>query len=78
MPSQRAPTMNVMVTVDEHHRDNLDAVASRLESAGMNVAGKLSLGGVIVGEVAHADLAKLRDIEGIKAVEPEPVYFADR
>ena len=72
------PTMNVMVTVDENHRDRLDAVAERLKSAGLNVAEKFTLGGIIVGEVASADLAKLRAVEGIKAVEQEPTYHADR
>jgi hypothetical protein len=70
-------TMNVMVTIDEHHRDKLDAVAGHLEAAGLNVAEKFTLGGVIVGEVAPANLAKLHAVEGIKAIEEEPTFRAD-
>jgi hypothetical protein len=71
-------TLNVMVTLDERHRDRLDAVAVQLESAGLNVADKFSLGGVIVGKVAVADLARLRAVEGIKTVEEEPTFHAGR
>jgi hypothetical protein len=71
------PPMNVMVTLDEDHRDQLDAVASHLEAAGMSVADKF-LGGVIVGEVSSADFAKLHTVEGIKKIEEEPMFFADR
>lgn len=72
------PTLNVMVTVDERHRDQLEAVAGLLESAGMRVADKFVLGGVIVGMVVRADLAKLHAVEGIKAIEEEPTFHADR
>ena len=41
------PTLNVLVTVDDRHRDGLEAMARRLKSAGMNVAEVFPLGGVI-------------------------------
>ncbi len=71
-------TMNVMCTVDESHRDRLASVARKLESAGMKVAETLDLSGIIIGEVAHADLAKVHAVEGIEAVEEEPNFHVDR
>lgn len=71
-------TAQVMVTVDERHRGQLTAVAGRLEAVGMSVAETFALGGVIVGEVARADLGKLQTVEGIEAVEEEPTFHADR
>jgi hypothetical protein len=66
-----------MVTVDERHRGQLEAVAGQLESAGMSVADKFVLGGVIVGKVARGDLAKLHAVAGIKAIEEEPTFHSD-
>jgi len=71
-------TINVMVTVDEGHRSQLDSVAGRLAAAGLNVSGKFTVGGLIVGEVATDDLAKQHRVEGIKAIEEEPTLFVDR
>ena len=49
--------VNVLVTVTDAHRDKLDAVADRLVSAGMAVAEKFPLGGVIAGEVSAVSSA---------------------
>ncbi len=69
--------MNVLVTVDEQYRHQLDKVESQLKSAGMKVAEKIELGGVIAGEVAQADLSKLHTVEGVASVEEEPIFSAD-
>ena len=69
-------TMNVLVTVDERHRDELGAVAQRLKAAGMSVANLFPLGGVIAGEVASGNLGKLQPVEGIATVEEEPQFSA--
>lgn len=70
-------TTNVMVTVDESHRDQLDVVTHHLASAGLAVSDKFALGGVIVGEIATVDLAKLRRIAGVKTIEEEPTFTAE-
>lgn len=80
MPSKKSKpesAVNVLVTVDERHRDKLDAVADRLASAGMNIAEKFRLGGVIAGEVPRGKIDRLRSIEEVSAVEEEPVFKAD-
>jgi hypothetical protein len=66
--------VGVLVTVDDDHRDRLGEMAERLQSAGLNVAETFPLGGVIAGEAAPRDLAKLRAIEGIASVEEEPSF----
>ena len=70
------PPVNVLVTVDERHRDELQAVAGRLTTAGMSVAEVFPLGGVIAGAVASNDLGKLQKVEGIASVEAEPRFSA--
>jgi len=86
MPSRKvAPKANVapkadvsvLVTLAESHRHELDAVADRLESAGMSVGQKFRLGGVIAGEVAKDKLGAIRKFEGVSAVEEEPSFKAD-
>jgi hypothetical protein len=69
-------SVNVLVTVGESHRDHLDAVADQLKSAGMNVAEKFPLGGVIAGEVPRNKLSKLRGLKEVAAVEEEPTFKA--
>jgi hypothetical protein len=66
--------INVLVTVDERHRGELESVARQLEAAGMSVADMFSLGGVIAGTVTAADLEKLQSVEGILSVEEEPEF----
>lgn len=69
--------MNILVTVTEQHRDRLDAIADLLKSAGMTVAEKFPLGGVIAGEVATRNMRRLHTVdEGIAAVEEEPTFHA--
>jgi hypothetical protein len=70
------PAVSVLVTVGQHHRDRLDAVASQLESFGMNVAEKFPLGGVIAGEVPRDKLATLRNLKEVATVEEEPTFKA--
>jgi len=80
MPSRKvAPEadVSVLVTVADSHRGNLDAVADRLESAGMSVGQKFRLGGVIAGEVAKNKLGMIRKFEGVSTVEEEPSFKAD-
>jgi hypothetical protein len=79
MPSRKVASksdVSVPVTVAESHRDELDAVANRLESAGMSVAEKFRLGGVIAGEVARNKIGVIRKFEEVAAVEEEPVFKA--
>jgi hypothetical protein len=66
--------VGVLVTLDDDHRNQLSEMAKRLESAGLHVAETFPLGGVIAGEAAQGDLAKLRAIEGIASVEEEPSF----
>lgn len=65
---------HVLVTVDDDHRGHLDAFARELRSAGLCVVDCFPMSGVIAGSVAPTDLEKLRTIEGVAAVEEEPVY----
>ncbi len=67
---------DVLVTVTEDYRDKLPEVSDRLRSAGLAEEGRFELSGVIAGKVARRDLAKLKEVEGVAAVEPEPTFRA--
>jgi hypothetical protein len=79
MPSGKAAPekdVSVLVTVAEPHRGELDAVADRLASEGMAIAGKFRLGGVIVGAVARNKLGAIRKLKEVSAVEEERTFKA--
>jgi hypothetical protein len=68
--------MNVLVSVDKHHRNKLRSIAKSLESAGMTVADLFETTGMIAGEVASADFSKLRDVVGVTSVEEDQTFHA--
>lgn len=70
------PAVNILVTVDEQHREELHNVARELESAGMTVAEVFSGSGVIAGAAAGGDLGKLQSVQGVASVEEEPTFEA--
>lgn len=72
----RENTVNIMVSVDEQHREELNSVARRLESVGMTVAEVFPISGVIAGAAASGDLTKLRSVQGVASVEEEPAFDA--
>ena len=45
-----------------------------LQAAGLSVADRYPMSGIIAGDVAVADLARVRAVEGIAAVEEEPTF----
>jgi hypothetical protein len=70
------PPVNVLVSVDEQHRDRLKQVAQRLQQMGMRIAETFPLGGTIAGAVAASDMGKLRAVAGVASVEEEPTFQA--
>lgn len=70
------PTVNIMISVDEQHRGELNDVARELKSAGMTVAEIFPISGVIAGAAARGDLRKLRSVHGVASVEEEPTFEA--
>ena len=70
------PAVNILVSIDEKHRDEVHDVARELESAGMKVAEVFAISGVIAGAAAGDDLSKLRSVRGVASVEEEPTFEA--
>lgn len=70
------PAINILVSVNEQRREELNSVARELESAGMKVAEIFPISGVISGAAAGGDLAKLRSVQGVSSVEEEPTFEA--
>jgi precorrin-6B methylase 2 len=60
---------DVTVTVADSHRTDPDAVARRLELAGMQVEQILTVVGIITGSVAEEQIAALEAVEGVAAIE---------
>jgi hypothetical protein len=60
----------VVVSVDEQHRDAVQDVASRLQDAGLEGAVVLAEAGVVTGGVPHAEaFHALKGVAGVEAAE---------
>ncbi|MFN2466896.1 MAG: hypothetical protein ABR521_02010 [Gaiellaceae bacterium] len=60
----------VVVSVDEQHRDALHDVASKLQDAGLEGAVVLAEAGVVTGGVPHAEAFQaLKGVAGVEAAE---------
>jgi len=63
-------SFEVVVSVDEEHRDAVQDVASRLQDAGLEGAVVLAEAGVVTGGVAHAEaFHALKGVAGVEAAE---------
>lgn len=74
--SQDEDSTDVLVTVDSAHRGMLPEVSRRLKTAGLTEEARYEISGVIAGKASPQDLSKLRDVEGVAAVEQEPTFRA--
>jgi hypothetical protein len=70
------PPINILVSVDEQYRKELNNITQELKSAGMTVAEVFSGSGVIAGAAAGGVLGKLRSVQGVASVEEEPTFEA--
>lgn len=68
------PDIQLQVTVDRAHRNNLAEVADRLRAAGMKVDQELASIGVLTGSADEAKVKALREVEGVVNVEPQETY----
>ena len=68
--------VSILVSVEDKHRDQLESVVKQLRSAGMSVADVFPLSCTVAGQAASSDLGKLRQVEGVQAVEEEPTFRA--
>jgi hypothetical protein len=81
MSSEQRPedqeSTEVLVTVADAYRESLPEVSRRLKSAGLTEESLFEISGVIAGKAARTDLSKLRDVEGVAAVEQDPTFGAN-
>jgi hypothetical protein len=68
------PDIQLQVTVDRTHRNNLADVADRLRAAGMKVDQELASIGVLTGSADAAKVEALGEVEGVVSVEPQATY----
>jgi len=61
---------NITVTVDDEHADSMGQVAATLRACGMQISQVLEAVGVITGSVPEDGVAELRNIHGVKSVDP--------
>jgi hypothetical protein len=61
--------VRVSVSVDNAHLEDIDRLAERLQSSGMNVEQTLSSIGVINGSIESESIDNLSQIEGVRQVE---------
>jgi hypothetical protein len=60
---------NVMITVDDAHRDKFAAVVKACVAAGLTVEEKMPTLAALTGTIDEANLAALRKVPGVGAVE---------
>ncbi|MGY1712688.1 hypothetical protein ACI8AC_24570 [Geodermatophilus sp. SYSU D00758] len=65
------PPARISVTVDEVHRDRLDAVARALTASGMQVERVLGSLGVITGRAPAGTRPALLAVEGVASVDEQ-------
>ena len=64
------PKVEVMITVAEDRRANLNQIASQLQSYGLDITGEpLESLGMICGKAAENNLDHLRNVDGVTAIE---------
>jgi hypothetical protein len=63
--------IDILVSVDDKHLDQIHSVSKRLRSKGMAVTEVLEISGVITGSAQPESLAALRNVPGVAAVEPD-------
>jgi len=64
------PRVEVIITVAEDRRANLNQIASQLQSYGLDITGEpLESLGMICGKAAENNLDHLRHVDGVTAIE---------
>jgi hypothetical protein len=61
----------IVVTIDDQHLPEIQAIASSLRMAGMRVENVLTMTGMITGEVSQIQINELRNVSGVVNVEPD-------
>lgn len=62
-------TVNIVVSVDDEHLDQILDVVTNLQASGMNVENVMPEVGVISGSVDSTQIETLSQTEGVAAVE---------
>ena len=66
--------VKISVSVDDTHLSQIQQVSQQLQSSGMNVEQTLSSIGVISGSISNDRLNSLKQIKGVKNIEPQENY----
>ena len=66
--------LDVLVTVDDRHLDDLESVARSLAEAGLTVETILELSGTVAGSVPADRLELLRAVKGVESVDEDAVF----
>lgn len=71
MAKKAAVKSNVIVTINDSHVDQMETVSAALKKAGLSIGQVLSTGGIVTGQVAASKMQSLRQVDGVKDVEPD-------
>lgn len=66
--------VNVTISIDDAHLEQLSEITQRLQSAGMDVEQTLPTIGVISGSIDSEQVNRLYQIEGVQNIEPQQSY----
>ena len=70
VPPQAKPKMQaIQVLIDDAHLSAMDAIVAQLKARGFVLVDQLDAIGVLTGRMAAQELARLREVPGVQAVE---------
>jgi hypothetical protein len=67
--TEMAEKKHLLVTLDDASVERIDTVVASLKKAGLTNVKKMETIGIVSGEAAASAVAKLKKVEGVKAVE---------
>ncbi|NIJ22031.1 cell division FtsZ-interacting protein ZapD [Sphingomonas naasensis] len=77
MSGRKTYKLSVLVTVEEPHRERLDAIEQQLRNAGLEVVDTSELGGIIAGDIEEEKLGSLAAVPGVANVEVDQSYTTE-
>lgn len=67
MPDEQVE--RIVITVDDQHLAEIQAVATALQAAGVKVNNVMPIAGIITGEVSQTKMQELKGVSGVVDVE---------
>lgn len=68
-------TVNLMISVDDEHIEDISSIAQKLRKEGLCVCQMLDEVGIITGTIDEGAMGRLRNVSGISAIERQRTVY---